>query len=501
MASLPALRRTLPGSIVKGLRFRLTFTYVLLFSVLLAALGLFFRQMVRAEMDNETRGALDAEYALAKSYLNIENGKPIWLADSTDPEEAYILERLRHVYLLADPSGKILEVSETYRATGIDSAREIQRVLAQGQPEVQMRRSLDGIPYLIRAGSLRANSGQLYYFAMGRSLDANIRTADAIMRRYFLLVLGVIAVASLLGWFMAGRAIQPLNSVAGAAHMISGSNFKLRIPNRGAGDELDHLIDTFNHMTERLGHSFEQIRQFSTDVSHELRTPLTAIRGQLEVALLTADSPAQYREAMTNALEDVERLSSIVRALLLLSQAESGQLVLQKAPLDLSGVARDIAEQFEIPAEEKRLRIVTDLSSAPVIADRTQMERLLSNLLSNAVKYTPVGGQIAIRIGPDAASPSIRLVVEDTGAGIPAANLPHIFDRFYRVRNPVVNQIHGLGLGLSFVHWIVSTHDGKITVESELGKGTRFTVLLPAAAGLLVREPGEMASAATVARS
>ena len=141
--------------------------------------------------------------------------------------------------------------------------------------------------------------------------------------------------------------------MAQAAQNITGSNLSLQIPLRGAGDELDHLIESFNRMTARLNQSFEQIRRFSTDVSHELRTPLTAIRGQLEVALFTAETPEQYRDAMVNALEDVEKLSSIVRALLLLSQAESGQLALQKTPLDLGEVAPDVVDQFQIPAEEK----------------------------------------------------------------------------------------------------------------------------------------------------
>ena len=164
----------------------------------------------------------------------------------------------------------------------------------------------------------------------------------------------------MLGWALAGRAIRPVNQVAQAAQNITGSNLSLQIPLRGAGDELDNLIDSFNRMTARLKQSFDQIRRFSTDVSHELRTPLTAIRGQLEVALFTAETPEQYRDAMVNALEDVEKLSSIVRALLLLSQAESGQLVLQKTPLDLGEVAADVVDQFQIPAEEKGVTLTAD---------------------------------------------------------------------------------------------------------------------------------------------
>lgn len=290
----------------------------------------------------------------------------------------------------------------------------------------------------------------------------------------------MITLTGLIGWVLAGRAIRPVNLVAQAAHNITGSNLSLQIPLRGAGDELDRLIDSFNRMTQRLNQSFEQIRRFSTDVSHELRTPLTAIRGQLEVALFTAETPDQYREAMINALEDVEKLSSIVRALLLLSQAESGQVVLQKAPLDLAELARDVVDQFQIPAEEKGLTLTSDLESGVTIsADHTQIERLLSNLLSNAVKYTPTGGWMRVRVVQAEQPGWAQLVIEDSGVGIPAENLPHIFDRFYRVRSAHTNVVPGLGLGLSFVAWIVEVHGGRIDVASTDGEGTRFTVLLP----------------------
>ncbi len=282
---------------------------------------------------------------------------------------------------------------------------------------------------------------------------------------------------------LAGRAIQPVNSVAQAAQNITGSNLSLQIPLRGAGDELDHLIDSFNRMTERLNQSFEQIRRFSTDVSHELRTPLTAIRGQLEVALFTAETPEQYREAMVNALEDVEKLSSIVRALLLLSQAESGQLVLQKAPLDLGEAGAPtwwINSRFR---PKRRAVTLTARRSSPawsISADRTQIERLLSNLLSNAIKYTPTGGTVARPRGTGTNAEDGRSWTSRTPAWVFPPRICRIFSTASigcATRKPTSCQ--GLGLGLSFVAWIVEAHGGRIDVASTEGEGTRFTVLLP----------------------
>ena len=196
---------------------------------------------------------------------------------------------------------------------------------------------------------------------------------------------------------MAGRALTPVMDIARAAQRISGSNLSLRIPTRETGDELDYLILTFNRMIERLESSFQQMKQFSADVSHELRTPITAIRGQLEVALFTAQTTDQYREAMFNALQDIDRLSQIVRALLLLSQAESGQLALQKSRLNLGEVAEDLVEQFQIPAEAAGVRLTANLPTECFVeADRVQIERLISNLLSNALKFTPEGGEVRL---------------------------------------------------------------------------------------------------------
>jgi heavy metal sensor kinase len=492
-----------------GLRFRLTVSYVLFFAVLLVLIGVLFRQNFKNEAESDVRATVEADWAATKGYLQIANEEPVWVADESDPEEAFIVERLRRVYLLADSDGDVLQDSVIYTSIGIDSPKEITRILnlpndADHNPgsEIHVRWDKSGIPYMIKAGAIVDEHKEKYFLAIGRSLAPSQRTVTDFMRAYLLLAPVMLALAILFGWWLAGRAIQPVNSVAQAAQNITGSNLSLQIPLRGAGDELDHLIESFNRMTVRLNQSFEQIRRFSTDVSHELRTPLTAIRGQLEVALFTAETPEQYRDAIVNALEDVEQLSSIVRALLLLSQAESGQVVLQKTSFDLAEVAADIVDQFQIPAEEKGVELSANLEPGVALsADRTQIERLLSNLLSNAVKYTPKGGSVRVTVKLDDASGWVQLLVEDTGFGIPAENLPHIFDRFYRVRNAQTQKAQGLGLGLSFVAWIVEAHGGRIDVASTEGDGTRFTILLPAGLASSETPESQRALAATLETS
>ncbi len=472
------------AQITRGLRFRLTLSYVLFFSILLIGIGWFIRQGLLAIFDSQMRDTLEEEWGAAKGYLRIEQQRPIWFADPTDPEEAFIVSRLQHVYLLTDAAANVLQVSDTYESLGVDTPAEIAAVLKSSQPVYRIRTNQQHVPYMIRCGVLPDDKGRRYFLAIGRTLAPSRETLRRFTVNYFLLMPVLVVITGLFGWFLAGRALEPVNSVSRTAQRITSANLHVQIPPRGAGDELDRLIGAFNSMIERLQLSFEQIRQFSTDVSHELRTPLTGIRGQIEVALLSARTPEQFREAMENALQDVEQLSSIVRALLLLSQAESGQLALEMTPLDLAQVARDVADQFQIPAEADGVTLSTRLESGCVVrGDRVQIERMISNLLSNAVKYTPAGGAVTVRLSET--DGWARLVVEDTGIGIPEDHLPHIFDRFYRVRNPRGRSIQGLGLGLSFVAWIVKAHQGTIEVESQEGKGSRFTVSLP-----LKQKPG-----------
>jgi heavy metal sensor kinase len=461
----------------RGLRFRLALSYVIFFSILLLLLGMLFRQVLSGTFQSQMESVLDEEWGAAKGYLRTGPEGPDWVFDEKDPDESFTVRRVQRVYMLADTQGHPLQHSEIYDSLGIDPPSEIRSILQSGKPAIRVRTDPTGLPYMIRSGLWVDHDGHKYYLAIGRALDYNDKVIKSFTWDYFAWVPLVIVLSGLLGWFLAGRALHPVNSVADAAQRITHSNLDVQIPARGAGDELDRLIEAFNHMMTRLNRSFEQIRQFSTDVSHELRTPLTVVRGQLEVALFTAQTVDQYRDAMADALEGVERLSNIVRALLMLSQAESGQLALQKTEMNLAELVGDLVDQHQIPAEAEGVRLSATLpANCPVSADRIQIERLVSNLLGNAIKYTPAGGLVNVSLIPG--FDHVQLIVEDTGVGISPSHLPHIFDRFYRV--PSADAEKGLGLGLSFVAWIAKAHGGSVNVESTLKEGTRFIVLLPA---------------------
>ena len=474
--------------ITRGLRFTLTAVYTVVFTLLLAGVTLLFWQTLSSNLNRQAKDKLEQNWGVVKAYMHIVsdqgqgNYHPSWNYDWDDPDESSAVTSAQSVILITDAQAHVLYVSPAYQLLGIDNAEQIRTALTSPKAAIREKTDAGGVPYLIHANYVYDERAQKkFYVAIGLSLADSRK----LLNRFTLLIVGLFPLVILtgcgMGWIFAGRALSPVVEIANAAQRISGSNLSLRIPLRGAGDELDGLIETFNAMIERIGVSFNQVRQFSTDVSHELRTPITVVRGQLEVALFTATTVDQYRDAIVNSLSDIERLSQIVRALLLLSQAETGQVILQKQELDLVDVAENIVDQFQIPAEgaEITLKFEARTARCPGDFDRVQIERMLSNLLSNAVKFTPAGGEIRVTV--DRRDQEAEICVEDTGEGIPPEHLPHIFDRFYRVRGPgeQASPEKGLGLGLSFVEWIVRAHGGSVDVQSAPGKGTSFRVTLP----------------------
>ncbi|MBV9670755.1 MAG: HAMP domain-containing protein [Acidobacteriales bacterium] len=469
----------------RTLRFRLASTYLALLALLLVLVGVTGTTTLRTVLANQSEDTLAEQLAALKGWFVFDkSGEPYWDVDRGDPEEEAEVSRLQAVYVIADDEGHVDKATSDPTLKPLLDRKIIVAELAQMQqthkPVIKNLQGTDKIPYqVISSSMLDPKTNRRWYVAEGRSLVEDQEVLKKFRRNYLIFFPIALVLCALVSWYSAGRALKALQSVERAAQEITGSNLGLQIAKRGADDELDRLIDSFNQMSGRLKSSFEQIRKFSTDVSNELRTPLTAITGQLEVALFTATRKEQLQEAIENALQDVERLSNLVRALLLLSQSESGQIPMNKSAVEMGALVRDLVDQFQIPAEACQITL-TNATHGPVFAeiDRTQIERVITNLLSNALKYTPAGGWV--RASVEAEGQIVRLTVEDSGVGIPANHLPHIFDRFYRVPDP--NPEKGLGLGLSFVAAIVKAHGGEIRVDSKPGRGSRFDVILPAGA-------------------
>ena len=288
----------------------------------------------------------------------------------------------------------------------------------------------------------------------------------------FILVISIIA-----GLTLSKISLKTIEDITRRADVITASNLKDRLPEVKTNDEVGHLTRTLNQMFERLESSFSQIKKFTSDASHELRTPLTILRGELELALHKQKTPAEYEDILISALEEVARLTNVAETLLELSRAESGQIQMNLIMSNFSKLVADIAEDAEILAEMKNVRVYTNIESNIYLPfDGARLHQAILNIIDNAVKYTPSGGSVYIELSKN--SRTAEVIVRDTGIGIPDDELPHIFDRLYRVDKARSSSVSGAGLGLSIVKWIIKGHNGTIDVSSINNKGTTFKVTL-----------------------
>ena len=279
---------------------------------------------------------------------------------------------------------------------------------------------------------------------------------------------------------MANKALKPVDEITKTARMITSRSLNQRIKLRKTKDEIGRLTETFNDIISRLGRSFNQIRQFSADASHELRTPLTILKGEIEVGLRRRRYPEEYRKILNSNLEEVNHMSQIVDDLLFLSKADMGEIHIQKHRINLTELVSEVYAQAKMIATTKDIKVhMSNDVDGVVIGDRLKLRELLLNLVDNGVKYTPEGGEMGISLERD--DGRFKLRVTDNGIGIAPEDQPHIFDRFFRVDKARSREAGGSGLGLSICKWIVEAHGGEISVESEVDKGSIFTLTLPLA--------------------
>jgi two-component system OmpR family sensor kinase len=302
-------------------------------------------------------------------------------------------------------------------------------------------------------------------------------------RDFFAGVAVVLLLASFGGYFLARKSLLPVARMNRQTQRISVENLSSRLDITNPRDELGSLGTTINELLNRLEHSFKEQQRFIADASHELRTPIAVLRGETEVALGKPRTMNEYQESLALIKEEAERLSRIVEDLFVLArQPLEGSPTLRKQSLSLNDVISDCARAAQVLANRKGVHLVTQTVSEPVFlnGDEDLLKRMVLNLLENAVKFTGSGGQVSVTLVRQ--NGHAQITVADTGIGIPEAAQPYVFDRFYRVDKARSRQSGGAGLGLSIVSWIVTVHEGKISVDSVPGEGTKFVVQLPAQA-------------------
>ena len=290
----------------------------------------------------------------------------------------------------------------------------------------------------------------------------------------------IVAVAIGGGYLLTRRAMRKIDAITVQAEHISSNNLSERLPVFRTGDELERLTVALNRMMERLDDAFQHINRFSADVSHELRTPLTILRGELEAAVQHERLSPELLDLVGSALEETERLRTIVDQLLIVSRLDAGDVQMEKVALDLGQLATSTAEQMLLLAEEKSITVRCEAQpGVEVEGDRSRLKQVVVNLLDNAIRYTGEGG--AISVSTATKNGWATLTITDNGAGIPAEALPHVFERFYRADKARSRYSGGSGLGLSIVNAICTAHRGEVEIASTEGVGTTVTIRLLAA--------------------
>ncbi len=308
---------------------------------------------------------------------------------------------------------------------------------------------------------------------------------DATLHRVLILLMGgiivTIVVAGGVGLLMSWLALRPIDRITQTTgQIVRAQDLGRRLPVPATDDEVGRLVSTFNAMLERLDRLFQAQQRLGADVSHELRTPLTTIRGNVDLLRRGAADDPTERAAALDAIEgEVSRMNRLVADLLLLAQAEAG-MQLEKQPVELDTLILEVYRQAQLmsatqfPLGERVTIRLGHEDQAMIEGDPDRLKQLLLNLIDNALKYTPPGGTVTLSLYRD--QEWVRVTVEDTGVGISPDVLPHIFDRFYRAQR---EGRKGVGLGLSIASWIAEAHGGRLSVESEVGQGTKFTLWLP----------------------
>lgn len=316
---------------------------------------------------------------------------------------------------------------------------------------------------------------------VGATLDFVATDMARLDRLLAIAAAGTLIAAPLCGYWLARRAARTVGNIIDTAARLRPTHLDERLPIQGTGDELDQLSHTVNGLLDRIADYLQQRRDFLANAAHELRTPLAAIRSSVEVALAESRNTEEYQSLLEDIIEEGTWLETLVNQLLLLSETEAERLRTMTEPVRLDVVVQKAVDMFRGVAESRNLTLSAKISGPVVVRGHTtHVRQVVNNLLDNAIKYTPDEGRIQVSLSRDAGSAKAVLAIEDTGIGIAAADLPHVFDRFFRADRSRSRQgSQGTGLGLSICRAVVSSHGGTLTCESMPDKGTTMRVQLP----------------------
>jgi two-component system, OmpR family, sensor kinase len=475
------------------IRRRLTVWYTVALAVTVLAFGtaLYFERRQASVRELDQRLSLESDLAhrwLTQSYKVL--GRIVTnsgLRPSLDPAISAYLEPARDYLVVADTAGQVLALSDVTRSL---SAEALQSLTG----------SLDTLPLTRHGGVLALGppTGKVRYLVVpvddagpgigGLLVATPTRQASFgptdLLRSMLLIAPVILLSAGLIGYWLAGSSMRPVEGIMDEVDAISdGRSLHRRLAVPLSGDEMARLAVTVNGMLARLEQSFASLRRFTADASHELKTPLMVLRAGVERALVHPGIPSEILQSLDETLAQINQMTEMVENLLTLARADEGRAPLAVEECDLRELVADVAETAGILGEEAGVTAVHTMPETPVrlAVDRHRIREMLLNIVTNAIKYTPRGGSLALAL--EEHDDAVTFTVRDTGIGIAAGDLPHIFERFWRA-DPARSRTGdrpGVGLGLAIAKWIVEAHGGSIMVQSRPARGTMFLIRLPKA--------------------
>ena len=455
-----------------SLRWRLTLSLaaVVLFVVVgvFGSLRLILHDILSGNIDEDLSAQTQqvvAQIALA-GELNVANMDRV--------ELSRLAESSSFPVLILDLDGGVIASSSAIPIADLaltDSERE--SVLAGAVVEDNV--DVGGEPHRVHASRLAIGREIVGIVQIGESTEA-LRDVDSAVEA-IALAAGVIGLVLALGagFWIAQSNLRPINRVTTVAREIEASDLSRRIDADGEPVEVQRLADTFDAMLERLQRAFEAQRNFVLDMSHELRTPLTALRGNIDVFLMEPDIDEEVQRTLVRMKAEVDRLIRLTTNLLYLAHADAGREVARR-PVELDALCLEVCDQMRYLRNDVTLTVGRK-EPVSILGDRDLLKQTLINLIDNALKHTTAGGSVKLSVFPTEHEAVIQ--VADTGAGIEPEQLPRIFERLHRAEGGSRSAGAGAGIGLTISQWIASVHGGEIRVESELGVGSVFTIVLP----------------------
>lgn len=457
----------------RTIRFRLTLWYCSVLAVLTLTAGALIYGVVHHRLmrhyDEPMRGM-----AIAVEHILNEE----WDCHTLTPAQTRTLDKLGKLILFHDAGaehGLFYQSPEAQSRAAVPDMRMLEWKELTA-PRYETIRN-QGMSWRILSWPYQARSGRRGVIRLMQDLEDIQETLQRLRLILFLLIPAGIGCSALAGYWLSGKALAPVDRIARMAREIEAHRLDRRLPHSGADDEIGRLVETLNYMMGRLETSFGAMKRFTADAAHELRNPLATMRNTIDVVLEQPRTAAEQRLALESLGEDVDRLRKIVEDLLLLARADSGRLVMEREVIRMDQVARAMIEIHEPQAQERGISLsLHALEPAEVLGDERWLYRLLANLLDNALKFTPPQGSVTVELLRRGAL--VQLSVSDTGPGIPEADLPQIFERFYQA-DPARAQKQGTGLGLAIAAWVAESHGGRLTASNQAEGGTRFTLELP----------------------